>query len=146
MLVRLQRLLRLPIGDQWLLVQTFVLLGVTRFLIRTLTFRRLERFLGARMAESSQELSVAHLKRARKVGWAIRTVSERTPWVSNCFPQALTAKLLLRRRDIDSTLYLGAAFAEHKQELTAHAWLRCGPAYLTGGDGREKFGAVASYS
>lgn len=143
---RLRYLLRRPLSDQVLIVQTLVLLGVTRLLINTLTFKRLEPFLGERLVESPQEQSLEELSQARRIAWAIRLVSPHTPWESNCFPQAVTAKLLLRRRRIGSTLYLGARFAENKNELMAHAWLRCGPLYLTGGDSSDQFGAIASFA
>jgi len=93
---------------------------------------------------------------ARRIGWAVRAVSNYTPWQSNCFPQALTAKILLRNREIPSTLYMGAAFRKGEAEkgeppssfdsqLTGHVWLRCGSEYITGGDAREEYGAVVAF-
>lgn len=139
-------LLRRPWADQWLVVQVYVLLGVTRLAINTLSFARLEPLLGQRLVESTREAPVEHLRQARKIAWAVRAVSPYTPWQSNCFPQALTAKILLRRRAIPSTLYLGAAFKQEKTAgLEGHAWLRCGPCYVTGGDGSQHFGAIAAF-
>lgn len=94
---------------------------------------------------SWQEGMDEELAAARRIAWAIHRVSPYTPWESNCFPQALTAKLLLRRRGIPSTLYLGAAFKEDRSGMEAHAWLRCGPMYVTGGKGDEKFGTVGVF-
>ena len=130
-------LLRLPWRDKWLVLQVYVLLGMTRLAINTLPFARLERWLGPRMAETAPELALEPMRQARRIAWAIRVTSPFTPWESNCFPQAITAKILLRRRGIPSTLYMGAAFKEGGATLEGHAWLRCGPLYVTGGRGEE---------
>ncbi|MCP3939462.1 MAG: lasso peptide biosynthesis B2 protein [Actinomycetia bacterium] len=120
------------------------MVGAARLAISRLRFERLEDLLGERLAESPREITPWQLRQARMIAWAVRTVSPYTPWKSNCFPQALTTKLLLRRRGVESTLYIGAAFTEDKSALQAHAWLRCGSYFVAGGDGAESFGAVAS--
>ena len=52
----------------------------------------------------------------------------------------------LRARGIQSTLYLGAAFKKkNPTEMEAHAWLRCGPLYVTGGEIYRQFGVVGIY-
>lgn len=137
---------RRPFSDKWLVVQATFVLGASRLAIRLLPYSRLERIMGERSTESAATVTPTELQRARRVAWAIRRVSSHTPWKSNCFPQALTAKILLRRRGIESTLYLGAAFKSGGEGLRAHAWSRCGRFYLTGGNSASQFGAVISYS
>jgi len=134
-----------PWADKWLLVQVCLLLGITQLAINTLSFPRLARHFGPLRVETPIELGPEHLTAAQRVAWAIQRISPYTPWQSNCFPQALTAKIWLRRRGIPSTLYLGAAFKEDKSGLEAHAWLRCGSLYVTGGKGDEKFGVVGVF-
>lgn len=155
---RLYTLIRQPLSKQILVIKVLCLLGVTRLAINLLPFHRLERYLGTRMHESGQHITEREFQYARRVRWAINAISPYTPWKSNCFPQALTAKILLRNRGINSTLYLGAAFKNrNKQELQGsgenvgpalqgHAWLRCGPYFLTGGDSASQFGAIASFA
>ncbi len=143
---RVRWVLARPLADQWLLLQALVLLGAARLAIRALPFPRLEPLIGTRSAESPHEVSAPELQQARRVAWTIRRISDHTPWTSNCFPQALTARWLLRRKGIDSTLYLGAAFRPDGDGLRAHAWSRCGELYMTGGDGAGEFGAVTSYA
>ncbi len=137
---------RMSWSSRWLHLEVVVLLGISRLLINVLSFRRLERFLGTRLAESPHELAEPDMAHVRRIGRAVRRVSPHTPWESNCFPQAVTAKVLLGRRGLGSTLYLGARLAESKDELKAHAWLRCGPAFVTGGDGSEQYGAIVSFA
>ena len=60
-------------------------------------------------------------------------VCDKTPWESKCLVRALAAQRLLCRRGLSSTLYLGCGMEEGK--MVAHAWLRFGEMYVTGGDG-----------
>ena len=133
-----------PGGEQWLFVQAYLLLGVARLRINTVKFERLVRSLGVSGLETPADESPERLQEARRVAWAVRTASRYTPWQSNCFPQAIAARTLLRRKGIPSTLYLGAAF-KARTELEAHAWLRCGPVYVTGGAGQLHFGTVGIF-
>ncbi len=134
-----------PWADQWLFVQAYFGLSVAWVLIHTLPFRLIATHLGERMGNSPDTITQAQAQVARRVSWAVRRASGLTPWPSVCLPQAITAKVLLRRRGIPSTLYLGATFDESKS-LLAHAWLRCGPLYVTGGPGHEHYGVVASFA
>jgi hypothetical protein len=142
---RLRNLLRRPWADKWLLLQVYFLLGLTRLAISTLSFRRMASYFGPHKVETPADAPPEHLAAARRIAWAIHRVSPYTPWKSNCYPQALTAKILLRQQGIPSTLYLGAAFKADKTGLEAHAWLRCGPLYVTGGRQHEQFGTVGVF-
>ncbi len=130
--------------DQWLFIEAYILLGMARLRINTITFHVIVKSLGTSGFETPAEETAEHLAEARRIAWAVQTASCYTPWKSNCFPQAIAAKTLLRRKDIPSTLYLGAAF-KARTELEAHAWLRCGPLYVTGGAGHRQFGTVGIF-
>jgi hypothetical protein len=55
--------------------------------------------------------------------------------------------VMLGRRGINTTLYLGVARDESGTEaMAAHAWLRCGAAILTGAGGVERYSAISSFS
>ena len=119
-------------------------LGLARLAINTMKFERLVGYLGASRFETPARIPAQHLQVAQRVAWAVRTASRYTPWRSNCFPQAIAAKLLLRGGGIQSTLYLGAAF-KARTEMEAHAWLRCGTYIVTGRRGHRKFGVVGIF-
>lgn len=148
---RLRKLSALSWADRWLLLQVFVLLGLARLALRTVPFRRLAARLGPLQAETPWTIAPGDLAQAQRLALAIARVSPHTPWTSNCFPQALAAKYWLRRRGIPSTLYLGAALDKgtpadgSAPAMEAHAWLRCGSFYVTGGQVRERFTAVARF-
>jgi len=145
-LVRLRHFLRKPLRDKWLFAKAYTLLGISRFIIISFSFERIARYLGPSRVESPAEATETQLAEAHRVAWAIDSASRYTPWKSNCYPQAVAAKYLLHRRGIASTLYMGAAFKVNKRdEMEAHAWLRCGPYYVTGGKIRSRFGVVAIF-
>jgi len=60
-----------------------------------------------------------------------------------CFPQALAATLMLRRRGIRSTLYLGV---DPHRDLDAHAWVRVGGLIVTGGPDEARFVVVSTFA
>ncbi|MCA5963741.1 lasso peptide biosynthesis B2 protein [Blautia sp. RD014234] len=68
----------------------------------------------------------------KKVSYAVDQVCQKTKWESKCLVRALTAQKLLRRKKIATTLYLGCGLDENGK-MIAHAWLRCGKMYVTGG-------------
>ncbi len=89
-----------------------------------------------REKESPKEADVSQYLYAKKVSYAVDQVCQKTKWESKCLVRALTAQKLLRRKKIATTLYLGCGLDENGK-MIAHAWLRCGKMYVTGGDGRD---------
>jgi hypothetical protein len=71
------------------------------------------------------------------VSWAVDAAGSKR-WIGAvCFPRALVAQTMLRRRGIPSRLCLGVA---HKGVvLTAHAWVEIGPSIIVGGAERDRF-------
>jgi hypothetical protein len=116
-----------------------VWLGLARIAVLRLPFRLIEPRLGQRMAESSQE--IAGGEPAGRIGWAIRAAARRTPWRSRCLEQAIAGKIMLRRRRIPSTMYLGVAVP-----FEAHAWLRVGTVNVIGGGDLERYAVLATFA
>ena len=137
-----------PLSSALLWGRAFFGLGLAKFAIFWIPFRRLANWLGMQGVETSDEVGEEHQALARRVSWAVRSASRYTPWNSNCFPQAITAQRLLSSYGIPSTLYLGVAFAsvDGGKDLKAHAWLRCGSLIVTGANGHKTFGVVGVFS
>ena len=134
-------------AERVLLMEAFVLLGFARLAVLTLPFRWLAVSLGRHMNESSIQISASNLHHARKIGQAVRSAANNTPWESACLAQTVAGQWMLKRRNIAGTLYLGVAKDETKQEkITAHAWLRCGDIILIGREGQRQFTVVAAFS
>ena len=66
-------------------------------------------------------------------GTASREGYRQAARIAQIVGKALAAQRLLYRQGLSSTLYLGCGMEEGK--MVAHAWLRFGEMYVTGGDG-----------
>ncbi len=86
------------------------------------------------------DASDRQVARARAVGRAIGHAAGRTPWTSDCYPQALTARILLRGARVPHAVVFG--LRRDAGELRAHAWVTVGSApgasvTVTGGSTRS---------
>ncbi|MBU0493234.1 MAG: lasso peptide biosynthesis B2 protein [Chloroflexi bacterium] len=131
--------------ERGLLLEALFWLVAARLVVLLIPFRYIAPLLGSHMAMSPTALLPEQAARSRQVGWAVRAVARRTPWDSNCLAQAIAGKMMLRRRGIASTLYLGVAKDEDK-DLAAHAWLRSGDQILTGGSAQERFTVLSTFA
>jgi Transglutaminase-like superfamily len=57
----------------------------------------------------------------------------RTPWRSECYPQAVAARLELIAARVPHTVFFGLRRDENR-ELVAHAWVQIGDRVVIGGD------------
>lgn len=104
-----------------------------RFCIRFIEMKKLRPQFGVCGEESPETASEEDYQYARIVGRQVGRSANKTPWESKCLVRALTAQKLLKRKGIASTMYLGVKTEEGK--MVAHAWLRVGKLYVTGGNG-----------
>ena len=142
-MARLRSYFRLRAEDRLLLLEAVTLLAVARLLVHTLGFERFATRLGSYMAQSSDEDSPQAYATARRVQWAVETAARNLPFDVICLPQAIAGKVMLRRRGIASTLYLGVAY---DPDLKAHAWLRVGRVIVTGAGGRIGFSVISTFA
>lgn len=140
----LRRWRQLGWRNRAMLIEALILLGLARAIIIFIPFKRVAPHLGqAQHATSTASLTPAIMHTARRIAYAIHLVSRHTPWTSNCFPQALAGHIMLRRRRIPNTLYLGVY--KDRTTFSAHAWLRHSDLVVTGGPGHERYAIIAHY-
>ena len=132
MIKKLYKFIKLDNKRKLLFIQAFIILGISRALVLSVHFKSLSKRFGTHGKETSYEVC-EDVKSTKLIQWSVNTASKFTPWNSNCLAKAITAQKMLRKRKISSTIYFGVA--KEKDELTAHAWLRSGDIYVTGGDG-----------
>jgi hypothetical protein len=134
------KLRRLSWADRGLLVEAVACLGVARLAVVALPFRAIAPHLGTHMAESPATDPPDPV--ARRVAWAIAAAGRRTPWRSKCLEQAIAGKMMLRRRGIASTMYLGVV----RTPFESHAWLRVGELNVTGGAEVDRYAVLATFA
>lgn len=115
-------------------LQAWIYSAFYRFQIVSRKVRSIKKHWGIEGEESSLEVTPQQYRYAKKVSYAVSQVCSKTKWESKCLVRALTAQKLLKKKKIGTTLYLGCKYDENGK-MVAHAWLRCGQAYVTGGNG-----------
>lgn len=116
-----------------------------RLLLYFVPISKLRPHLGQEGVETPREpLEGQALRDAAWISNRVTRVARRTPWQSKCFVQALVAQWLLRARGLASTLYLGVG-KDDSEAMIAHAWIRCGEHFITGGSG-EGYATVARFA
>lgn len=124
-----------------------VLLAVSRVAILTVSFNQLAHHLGAK-ADSSALLPLLNPMeeaRAAQISQAVCLAASYTPWNSNCFTQAVTARLMLGFYSIPYALYFGMMRDPISKEFKAHAWVVAGRVHVTGGSCFEQFTIVGCF-
>ena len=145
LLRKLRTLRQLSWWQRALWLEAWLWLGLARFLVLTIPFKHIAPHLGTHQTESGSTLSPEETKIARLVGRAVHSAAHNTPWNSNCLARAIAAKRMLRRRGVGSTLYLGVN-KDEVGDLAAHAWVRCGEFWLTGGRGDLHYTVVSTFA
>ena len=133
-----------PLRDWLRVAEIALLLGLARLVLLVVPFRHIARFLGTPQRESPEELAANKEQCARHLGGLIDRMARYVPWDAKCFAQAITGKVMLGWRRIPSTLYLGVD-PHHADGFAAHAWLRSGRVYVTGGNGHEAYHVLTCY-
>jgi len=114
-------------------------------------FPRLARRLGTfvspqdpRAAQATANASPEHALLAREIGWAVTRAARHVPFRAVCLPQAMAARVMLRRRGVASVMRFGAGRGEEKP-LDAHAWLDAAGVEVTGYPVASRFAEIACF-
>ncbi|MDR3598906.1 MAG: lasso peptide biosynthesis B2 protein [Desulfosporosinus sp.] len=126
-------------------LEASICLFLAKLLVVSLPFKKLAPKLGIHGKESIDNLSDEDYRTVKQLSKAITAVSRNVPWSSKCLDCAFAAKLMLRRRKISNTLYLGVA-KDEQGKMIAHAWVRTGEFYITGGEGSKKYAETGKFS
>lgn len=138
------RYMKLPFKEKLALAEAFFLLISIKLMIILFPLRWYKKLLGDQNINADYTPDNLAITIILCVSRTIARSRKIIPWKNQCLTEAITAKLLLRRRGVNSTLYLGVNRDNNK--MTAHAWLCCGNLFVTGKRGMEKFTVVSSFS
>lgn len=141
---KIRTFIKIKKEDKLLFFEAFVICGLVRLIILFIPFNKIKNHIGTYNEESPEEINIDYYRIIKKVAWAVNKASFYTPWESKCLVQAMTAQNMLKRRKLCSTLYLGVSKNE-SNNIIAHAWLRCGRAFVTGGYNKSEFKEVARF-
>ena len=84
------------------------------------------------------EVLVANIKQA------IRRSVKYSLWRNKCLEQSVTAKKMLQKSNVSSTIYFGVR--KNDDKLEAHAWVKIGDTFVIGEKNHDAFTVVAFYT
>ena len=147
MLLQINKFLKTSGTEKRLFLEAYLMLGIMRAAILTVSFKRLTRSLEHHHQAPKVLLSPKEMQTAHSVGRGIRRAAKRTPWESACLVQSLTAQRMLQKRNIPGVFYLGVEKDKTgKETMKAHAWSQCGDDIITGESGHETYTILSMFT
>jgi hypothetical protein len=121
-------------ADYLLLAGAWVVHAIVAAACAVVPFRAISKYFlqGRRTADGRRD---AALDVERRIVWAVQTAAYYWPGSGSCLTEALTARWLLDRHGLESTLVFGVAPGPERS-LSAHALLERSGRLLIGGDAR----------
>jgi hypothetical protein len=148
---KLQRFGQLGARRRGLLIEAALWLLLARVALLAFPFPTLARRLGVfvpptdeRVANARRDSSTRDAQLAEEIGWATVRAARHVPFKAVCLPQAMAARIMLRRRGVASVLHLGAARGKDRP-IDAHAWLDAAGIEVTGYPVAREFAEIACF-
>lgn len=142
---KIKTLFKIKNQDKLAFIKAFIYMGYFRAFILFVPFNKLRKRMGKIKLESPQEVDDECYKKAVRIARIVGIVSYHTPWESKCLVQALTAQKMLKKQGVSTTLYLGVK-KDNNNQMLAHAWIRCGDYFVTGGGNRHGYAVVVKFA
>lgn len=117
-----------------------ILLLLSTFCVKTITFRHIDNFLRGRWNDCTQS-AFDCADEIRLVKLSLSRAAKVLPWNSLCLSRSIAAFIMLRRRGIPAVMVAGVKFAEDSS-LLAHAWIQTDLGVIDGTSENSTFTAV----
>lgn len=127
-----------------LMIEAYIELCCAR-IFKLLPMAKSSYYLGSYMEESSLNTQKSDEILLKRISEAIHIMSRHTFWESQCMVKAIAGMRMLKRRQIDCTIYFGTG-KDESGEMCAHAWLRSGSYYVSGGEEKHRFTVVGKFA
>jgi hypothetical protein len=148
---RLRRFAQVGHHRRALLIEAVAWLLLARLALIFIPFPRLARRLGsfvppaeARALQAQAPRPAETVRVAEEIGWAVTRAARHVPFKAVCLPQAMAARVMLKRRGVASVMHFGAAKGENKP-IDAHAWLDAAGVEVTGYPVAKNFAEIACF-
>jgi hypothetical protein len=142
-MILFKKFFRLTFTEKWLFIEAAFLCSVIKLVVLFIPIKKYQKYLGEQNKIFESPLD-SNERLIYRVSSGIVRSRKVLPWQSKCLTEAIVAKLMLRRRKIGSTLYLGVYIENEKMQ--AHAWLKYGDIFITGRKGSSKFTVVSTFA
>ena len=130
--------MQLDAANKWLLLRATAWLAIARIMLTVMPFRQLSARLSAKSHSPQIEPDPDLLQR---ITYAVSAAANNVPWRSDCFPQTIAARMLLKSYGLASTIHFGVDRVG-EEVLEGHAWLTCGETVVTGAAELDRYAEV----
>ena len=134
-----------------LMIEAALWLLLARLALLAVPFPKLARRLGAFVSPTDERVALARrnaspqdARLAEEIAWATTRAARHVPFKAVCLPQAMAARIMLRRRGVASVLHFGAAKGRDRP-IDAHAWLDAAGVEVTGYPVAGQFAEIACF-
>ena len=128
---KVKSFLSIPGSGKLLFVEAVFTSAWVKIILLLFPFSKVAKWLGKANVNYAENNIPEEAGIVKKVQTALKLCDRYTPWPTECYTQALTAKLLLKRRNITGILYFGFRKNDNG-ELMGHAWLKSAGIVVTG--------------
>lgn len=132
--------------NKYLYLRIVIVSTLFRVMISFIPFKIYKKYLGVANLESKFNISKVEQKKGFNISKAVYKISYYMPFKINCLVNAMTMKYILRKSNIESTLYLGVYKNKINNNLEAHAWFRLGNDIISGKEDINNFKKVFSFN
>jgi Transglutaminase-like superfamily len=102
-----------------------ILVLLSNFCIKTIAFRHIYSFLGARWKDDTQGYGTDRADDIMLINLSVQRTANLLPSKSLCLSRSIAEFIMLRRRGIPAVLFAGVNVSEDSS-LDAHAWIDIG--------------------
>jgi hypothetical protein len=128
-----------------LFFKAYFLSGLVKLTLIFLPFRKVLSWQGKINTSSSLNEDQATAVFRKSLQQAMILCNKYTLWETECYTQAITAKILLNRKDIEGTIYIGFK-KDQSGKYLGHAWLRSFDRIITGNTDINSYSVHGFYS
>ncbi len=132
-------------AERSLFVKAYMLSIVYSFYVLLVPKRIIFRGLGIKGLDSPFDLNDKQKPIVLSLEKSMRRAIRFLPWKIRCFARAITAKRILGKQNIPSTIYFGVA-KDSYSKMIAHAWLRSGDIIVTGKEEMGRFTTILFFT
>lgn len=120
-----------PFNKKALFFEALFTSAWVKITLKFFPFKKVLAWLGTVNKESELTANAETLLFRKQVNNILQLCNKYALWPTECYTLSLTGKLILKRRKIASTLYIGF-LKEESGKYKGHAWLRANDTYISG--------------
>ena len=136
---------RIPGSKKFLFAEAFFTSLMVKTTLVFLPFRIVVKWLGSSQSELLAPKPESNTEIITGIRLIIKMCDKNVPWKTECYTNALTAKIMLKRRKLVSTLYFGF-YKDNSGKLIGHAWLQSSGIIVSGFCNFSKFQVHSVFS